>query len=251
MRLDELLRIARSPSIRVVSTDVFDTLLLRDASRQRHRFAEAAVAAAQAVGADPRSLAALRIGLHRDAYRAVAAENGAGEARLTRICEVAAQALGLNHSLVGPMHDAEVETDLRHLSPNHDLMETLRAISSLGKRVVAVSDTYYDARDLEAMLRGSFGSHPIAKVYASCDLNQTKHNGGLFAAVASSEGVEGGQILHVGDDPRSDVAMARAAGWASFHLKRDTRALACRKIGVELLSAVGAMLPTARKGDRR
>ena len=45
----------------------------------------------------------------------------------------------------------------------------------------------------------------------------------MFAAAAQALAVSPGQIAHVGDDPRTDVAGAAAAGFVTVWLNRNAR----------------------------
>lgn len=70
MSVDDLARVDPG-SFDVLSSDLFDTILLRDRSLQRQRFAEAMAAPARALGVDPAALARLRALLHASEYRAL------------------------------------------------------------------------------------------------------------------------------------------------------------------------------------
>src|SRR5690348_3780451 len=78
----------------VLSTDLFDTVLLRDRTTESRRLALAARRAATRLGADPAVLTRLRWSFHDSAYRAVAMERPEGEAALSDICATIAAALG-------------------------------------------------------------------------------------------------------------------------------------------------------------
>jgi FMN phosphatase YigB (HAD superfamily) len=208
---------------RVLSTDLFDTVLLRDRSTESERFAAACRRAAPHVGVEAAVLTRLRWSFHDCAYRAVAIERPEGEASLAAICAAIATACGLDGDAAEALHRAEVDIDIAHLRPNRPLVTLLKRAARSGMRVIAVSDTYYLAADLRRMLDAVVGPHPIAEVYSSADLGLTKHAGRIFAEVAGREGVAAEHIVHVGDVDQIDVQMARAASWAAVHLPRDGR----------------------------
>jgi predicted HAD superfamily hydrolase len=124
----------------------------------------------------------------------------------------------LDPSAAGVMHDIEVDVDIEHLRPNTGLLEVLADVAAAGRRVVAVSDTYYSRSDLIRMLQEVAGSNPIVQVYTSADVGLTKHRGEIFRAVADAEGVDAADIVHVGDNYAVDVERARAASWSAVHL---------------------------------
>jgi FMN phosphatase YigB (HAD superfamily) len=207
----------------MVSTDLFDTVVLRDRTTESERFALAARRAAGRLGVDPAVVARLRWSFHDDAYRAVAAERPAGDAALRDICRAMAIALGRDDDSADVLHAAEVATDIAHLRPNRSLLALYGELARRGMRIVAVSDTYYGEDDLRRILDGVVGAHPFAAVYSSADVGLTKHQGHLFGEVAKRENLSADQILHVGDHPDADVRLARAAGWTAVHLPRNTR----------------------------
>lgn len=210
-----------STSYDLVSTDLFDTLLLRDLSLEVTRLNEAACLAARRLSLNPRVISAMRQSLHRTAYMAVAVERPSGDASLASIARTLARALGTGTGVEDTLRAAEVETDARHLSANRTLLSTLARLANIGKRIVATTDTYYSTNEIDDLLSRVLGEHPIAAVYASCDVGLTKHAGGLFSQVARREGVSPDRILHIGDDPRADVAQALAAGCHALHLPRS------------------------------
>ena len=229
----------------MLSTDLFDTVLLRDRSIQSDRFATACRRAAPRLGVDPLALARLRWTFHDNAYRAVAMERPDGEASLAAICHTIATSIGLGADAAQTLHRAEVDVDIEHLRPNRPLIELFDRATRAGMRVVAVSDTYYGGADLDRMIDAVVGpGHPIAAVYSSADLGLTKHAGRIFDEVARRENVAAERVLHVGDSHRADVAMARAASWTAVHLPRDGRHRAAKLVG-KVLS-----LPVERRRAR-
>lgn len=208
------------PGVQVVSTDVFDTLVLRDATTESFRMAEGARRAAAQLGLPARALVQLRWTAHDSAYRAVRIEGAGGEATLTAMTRSVATAAGLDARETAQMRAAELEADAAHLRPHDGLLAEIDAARVRGLRVVAVSDTWYSAGDVRTILATVLGRVPVDEVYTSADLGATKHAGGIFAEVVRREGVPGSAIVHVGDDPRADVAQARAAGWTAVHVPR-------------------------------
>jgi FMN phosphatase YigB (HAD superfamily) len=208
-------------AIDVLSSDLFDTVLLRDLSTEAERLDEAARTAAALIGASPTGLSALRRSLHSMAYAAVAAERPQGDASLAAICRTMSFAIGGGAAEAETIMRTEVETDIRHLAPNRRLLAEYEALRASGIRIIATTDTYYATTDVERILHEVVGPHPFARIYASCDVGLTKHRGGLFPEVARQENVAAVRILHVGDDRNADVDRARAAGWQAIHLPRS------------------------------
>lgn len=79
------------------------------------------------------------------------------------------------------------------------------ALAHAGSRpVVAVSDTYYRAAELRAMLPAEIGQR-LGEIRASCETGERKDSGAAWRAIAAAPGVDRSRWLHVGDHPGSDV----------------------------------------------
>ena len=218
--LGELKRQHISAPTSHISSDIFDTVILRDSSTETKRLALAARRAALRLGIDPEALIRMRWVSQQNAYRAVAMERPDGDARLLSMCAAAVGAFGLGVSAALVLRDAELEVDAEHLRPNRPLLDYLGSARALGARVIAVSDVYYSADEVVALLTAVTGRHPFHAVYTSADLQATKFGGQIFQRVAHAEQVDGSSFLHVGDNYRSDVTNAREAGWRAVHAPR-------------------------------
>lgn len=228
----------------VLSTDLFDTVLLRDSTTETERLAIGCRRAARSLGIDPAVVTRLRWDLQVAAYRAVRFERPAGEAALSCICSTMAESLGIGADGAQLLRRSEVDVDIAHLRPNRPLVRFLDHLASTGVRVIAVSDTYYSADDLERILDRVVGPHPIAAIYSSADLGLTKHAGSIFQEVAGRENTPASRFLHVGDAVVPDVDQARAASWQVVHLPRGRRHRVAK-----LLGGVRS-LPTVRRRQR-
>lgn len=234
MSFSAVARALESPARSLLSTDLFDTVLLRDHTIESDRLATACRSAAAEIGVDPAALTRLRWSFQDTAYCAVAMERPLGDAALISICRVVVAALGRGEAEAQILRRAEVAVDIQHLRPNRPLLDALAATAAVGVRIIAVSDTYYAEDDLRHILDAVAGRHPIAAVYASADLGVTKHAGGLFAEVARREGVNPEQVVHIGDSAQADVEKARAAAWTAVHLPRDRTSRAKKLAGKAL-----------------
>lgn len=231
MSLSALAHITEQSNYDMVSTDLFDTVLLRDRTSETERLAWAAHRSARQLGVDPRVVVSLRWALHSSAYQAVAIERPAGEASLMAICRTMAAALGLGEEAAQLLRRTEVEVDCEHLQANRPLLELFERARRASMRVIAVSDTYYNEDDLRTLLSRVVGDHPFTSVYSSSDIGLTKHSGCIFAEVARQEGVDRDRIIHVGDNRVADVERPAAAGWSALHLPRSRAHAMGKRLG--------------------
>jgi FMN phosphatase YigB (HAD superfamily) len=237
MALRSLQDLDRPPDgIRVISTDVFDTLLLRTGRSERARIRRGEVLftrrlAAQGIAIDPDALLNARLEAQRLAFRALEVGGAPGEVRLLDVLRRQLLAAGVPEAFVAERLDIEIAVEKTSLAANHALGAALRQQKSAGRRIVAISDTTLPATAVEALIRHFHGSDLIDRVYSSADEGRTKRAGGLFAFVAASERMRTSQMLHVGDDARADVAAAREQGFSCLHLPRPAWRSHLRRAG--------------------
>jgi FMN phosphatase YigB (HAD superfamily) len=222
--------------IKVVSTDVFDTLLLRTGRSERARIRRGEVLfsrrlAAQDIAIDPDLLLNARLEAQRLAFRALEVGGAAGEVGLLDVLRRQLLTAGVPEAFVADRLDIEIAVEKTSLAANHALGAALRRQKSAGRRIVAISDTTLPASAVEELIRHFHGPDLIDRVYSSADEGRTKRAGGLFAFVAASERMRTSQMLHVGDDARADVSAAREQGVACLHLPRPAWRSHLRRAG--------------------
>jgi predicted HAD superfamily hydrolase len=231
-------------TVDVVSVDLFDTVLLRDHRCERRRMLLMARQAAQALrqAGSPVAVEALyrsRLDAQRMAYRALELARPQGDVQLGRILELQVSILGLDAAAAGILTAAELAFEAASLRPNRKLLRLLAALRADGRRIIAISEIYLPHQGLCELLDRVAPGHPIDAVYCSAEFNLTKRSAALFGAVLELEGVSADRVLHLGDDRRADLEMARRAGLRSQWLPRPGVKLLRKLDGVLLLSSIG------------
>lgn len=209
----------------LVSTDVFDTLLLRRLRSERARiqhgerlFAQALLQAGHQVLAS--ELTSARLEAQRLAYRAHDLSSRSGEVALDGIVERQLSMLGLPHTFLPQRLAIEVEVERASLRPNLALAASLRACKAMGRRVVAISDTALSAAAIEMLIERHHGAGLLDATYSSAQCGSTKREGGLFRLVLAEQGVAPGRMLHLGDDDHADHRVPGILGIRTIHLPR-------------------------------
>lgn len=202
------------PSARVVSFDVFDTLLVRKVATPRDVFLHLATPTPFAAwGIDSEKLAQLRQQAENEARRRGVVARGSGEVTLREIHAVLAELLSRPATDVPAMVQAEQLIE-RALCVAHPHLRTHfeRAVRD-GKIVWCVSDTYHDATFLAELLTGCGFVLEGVQVTSSADLRMAKGEGRLLQKLASDAGVSPADVLHLGDHPQSDAAIPLQQGF--------------------------------------
>jgi putative hydrolase of the HAD superfamily len=132
-----------------------------------------------------------------------------------------------------------------------DVQPTLQALRDLGCRLAVVSN--FDSR-LPAILRSlGIWVRMDAVVYSS-ETGSAKPDPLIFARALAVLGVAPEHAIHVGDDPRADVAGAAAAGIAGLLIRRGDAPAASAQPVIrdlrELLGRVGAGDPSPPRSLR-
>ncbi len=202
------------PFARVVSFDVFDTLLVRKVAAPRDVFLHLATPAPFAAWSlDPLSLAQHRQEAENDARRRGVVARGSVEVTLHEIHQVLAERLRRPMSDIPAMVRAEQMVE-RALCVAHPHLRAVfeRALRD-GKTVWCVSDTYHDAVFLRQLLGECGFALEGVNVVSSADLRVSKGEGKVLKQLAAAAGVAADAVLHIGDHPRADFAIPAQQGF--------------------------------------
>lgn len=212
--------------VELVSTDLFDTLLLRTLRSERARIiaGERSFArnlAEQGLPVSERWLVEARLEAQRLAYRALDMADRDGEVALRDVIGRQLAILGLPATLCETRLAIELAVEMESLRPNRQLAALLRRCRSRQQRVVAISDIGLPASALAALVAHVHGEEVLDKIYSSADLGLTKRRGELFHAVLAAEGIAAGRTLHIGDDRLADHAVPAALGLRTLLVPRS------------------------------
>lgn len=211
----------RLDGARVVSFDLFDTLLQRrglSPEATHRKTAGFARLIAGAAGAEA-IFAARHVFAGMVKARMIAEDSG-DEPALVDIFEAALRGAGVGgdpRALAENLVAFEAESEAQGVRAAPGAAALLGALRARGLKVIAVTDMYFRAPEIDLILERAGLKVFFDEVFVSSDIGWTKHGGRIFPFVAARLGVEPGDILHVGDRNDSDVTSARAAGWRALH----------------------------------
>lgn len=227
-RLAPARELLASGTIDVLSLDVFDTLLWRAVPEPADAFPLVAGRLRERgmldASVDLEAFRALRVGAEARAREALKAAGEGPEVTLSHIYAAFPRRLARGAEPEA-LAEAEVEVEEGLLVPDLDVLALAAEARESGKRVVVVSDTYFDSPTLRRFLaRGPLASLWLDEVFASCEHGAYK-SGRLFEVVLDRLAVPAGRVLHVGDNPAADVEGARRHGIAAVPYPRRPDAL--------------------------
>lgn len=191
--IEDIQAIVESEEVKVVSFDIFDTLLVRPSMVPTDIFylLENEVQAEYGL-----SFVDLRLHAEEEMKRS--------DATLIDIWNWIGRNRRIDLKKCNDLMEKELALEARLLSPRTEMVGVLRNAKNAGKRIIAVSDMYIPGKNLLTILRQK-GITEIDEIYVSCDLHARKDTGHLFEYVAKTEKIEKlCHMVHIGDNFISD-----------------------------------------------
>ncbi|HKQ70363.1 MAG TPA: HAD family hydrolase [Polyangiaceae bacterium] len=201
--------------LKVLSLDCFDTLLWRRTATPVDVFFDLA-------SAEPFSRlgmnAKLRMVAERTARDLARVRHGRSEVGLFDIYRAAFPEL--DAETLADLARAELDAEKRACYALPHTVALIRAAKKRGLKVIVVSDTYLDERQLRSLLAATMPkgtADAIDRVFCSSHYGRSKVDG-LFIDVLKRLNVAPWAMLHVGDNRDADYLGAKGQGISSLHL---------------------------------
>ena len=113
----------------------------------------------------------------------------------------------------------ELAVENSMLVPRQELVDWLRRLHGLGKKIFLISDIYLPAAHLQKLVDyGGFADH-VTDIISSADSFLAKASGKGFTLVQEKYGLDVNTWLHIGDNPVSDGYRPGQAGIRALVLK--------------------------------
>lgn len=214
---------------RIVSVDIFDTLLLRTTKPEFARFLDIGIRqlaalrrSGLAVNLGAKDLLVVRLLAAQAAYRNTEHVGGVREARYAEIAGILLKACGLPMSadLIKLLAQEELSFEAEHLTPNLLLVDILGKARRKGRRVIGISDMYLSAEQIALLLHLKHLDGLLDTVYSSADFGYGKSATVLYTKVLELEEAEPAAMVHCGDNRVSDYEHAQKACVRAFHVPR-------------------------------
>ena len=193
-------------SIKIISFDIFDTLLIRPFATPDMVFCYLETLVGKEFGI--MHFKDLRI-----RAEAIARErkHNNGDVKLSEIYSVFSELAKIDTSTAFNILDLEVATEKKILIPQAEVIESARYAKNKEKRLILVSDSYFERSTVEQILR-SKGIDFFDEIYMSCEYGKRKDRGDLWDYIIQSEGITQDNFMHIGDNEQSDVQQLRDRG---------------------------------------
>lgn len=220
-RLEKLKTAICSPNIKVISFDIFDTLILRPFYKPLDLF--------KLLDADYRNLNGNDCGIPFSKMRIIAEsiarkrqykkDNTTQEITLQQIYSVLIDLYNLDEKQANFMMKKEQEAEIKFCTRRSTAFNLYKMALSIGKKVICTSDMYLPENTILDILNAN-GYNEISKVYLSSTVKKTKSTGDLFKYVINDLNINENEMIHIGDNYFSDYEMPKGLGIISFHFTR-------------------------------
>ena len=229
--------------IKILSYDVFDTLLLRNNKPEALRYHELSKQILDKLrranqGCDRlKALTAVdlvetrAIGM-KTSYRTRPLVQGCGEGLIEEVLSAQCFLLGLDAKFEQLFHNAEIEYEADNLSLNPVLAKIAARFKDTGGKVVLISDMYLRAEAIEKIIEKLVDEPIHDQLFSSADLVISKRSGKIFPVIEKELGADGGNFLHIGDAWIGDVQRPRKAGWKTLYFPVSEPEILERKRGL-------------------
>lgn len=202
--------LAAHAGISVLSLDFFDTLVTRSVAQPTHVFAVMEEELVARMGRRWDGFALRRVLAERAARASRDEDDVHVDVTLEEIHVALASSMDLDPAEREMLAALERRTECALAVPVAHGAELLDAGRAAGLRVVVVSDNYMPASHLVEMASAAGITLPVEDVFVSCERAGMKHDGSIWPGVLRDIGVEGREVLHVGDlDDADGVIPAR------------------------------------------
>ena len=198
--IDRICSLIKQPTIRVVSFNILDTLLLRPVFDPNDIFHLIAKKVDQKYSID---FCAIRKSAQEKLKNKYSS--------LEEIYKNVQVDYGLSNTVCKALYDAEIECERALLQQRKDIYCIYEQAVKSGKRIIAISDIHLPSAILKEILSAK-GFSNISEIYVSCEQETIKNDGSLYDVVLSCEKVPAEAIVHIGASYHCDFCKAVEKG---------------------------------------
>ncbi|HVS96779.1 MAG TPA: rhamnan synthesis F family protein [Puia sp.] len=213
--LDYLRQAIKRPDIRLVSFDIFDTLVVRPLSDPADLFELMHGEVEKMLG---RRVDFRKLRIEADRWQRQRLSEGS-DVTFGDIYERIAAVLQLSDPQRERLMELELQLESRFMRARSAVVDVMNYAYALGKQVILTSDMYLD-KAIVVRLLDALGIVAYHRIYLSSDIGKRKDARTMFPHILQAEDVRPAAMLHVGDNEHSDIQIAGDLGIGTFHVMR-------------------------------
>lgn len=205
---DHLNLLARD--VDVISMDIFDTLLMRVARNPADVFQIMEPEARRVTGLDNLDFRTLRVSAESLARQRQNAREQNSEVTLVDIYLCLEELADVSSEHATRLREIELATEASLMYAAPGMREWLRDQATAGRNILCLSDMYLGRDEIARLLEAC--GFPSMDITVSSEEKCSKYHGELFDRLIKERNLNPGRMLHVGDNPVSDIEQAEKRG---------------------------------------
>ncbi len=227
-RFNDIIKEIASEEIKAVSFDVFDTALVRPFYRPSDLFCLLDGEGDDIFGKDAFEkdgeyvhFSDVRIQAERELrdVHVYGTRADKEDISFADIYEKIKNEWGLDEKTVRRMMEKEIETEHTFCKARESVLYLYETARMCKKKVYFTTDMYLDKKTIASLLEKN-GYTEYEELLVSCGENASKRTGVLYDVLMQKSGCKAEQVVHIGDNWDSDVAMARKKGMTAHFYPR-------------------------------
>jgi FMN phosphatase YigB (HAD superfamily) len=124
----------------------------------------------------------------------------------------------IDYEICNVICEEEIAIEKQLLQVRQDVKSIYDFAIESGKKIIIISDMYLPMNVIRDIINEK-GLTKISNIYISSDFNKRKDTGDLYLEVVEQEHVKSHEIIHFGDNAISDVEIPRKLGIEAIHVK--------------------------------
>lgn len=206
----------KDSAIKVISFDLFDTLISRAILRPIDIFSIVEAYAFKISNGSIKNFSKMRL----SAERACRKNSKYLEVTLDEIYSYIYSNFGISQETSNYLKNYEIELELKYTKRRNICRSMYNIAKKTNKIVVLCSDTYFDRSTIEYILDKE--NLNFDKCYISSEMRCRKADGTLFKKMLLDLNVRGDELLHIGDNNISDIDMALPYGITTCKINKSS-----------------------------
>lgn len=204
---------------KVISFDIFDTLLTRKCSSPTHIFNFMREDVRLITNNKIENFRSARIDSQRQAEK-ISEEMGVQDVTLKDIYNILSSSYDLSETQAERIKDLEISREVESVIQRRAGFDIYNEARKTACYIILVSDMYLPREVIEKML-SKIGVDYYDKLYLSSEIGLTKKTGDLFDFVMNDLKVSPNEIVHFGDNFKGDYKSAIEKKVSAVHLPRS------------------------------
>lgn len=220
-RLDRLHAKIMDNNVKVVSFDIFDTLVVRPFLKPLDLFKILDKEYRKEVsnGVDFSEMREISEALARN--KQYEENPDIQEITLDDIYDVISNVYYIDGKILNKLKKLEIELEIRFCERRKTAFNLYQLALSCNKKVICTSDMYLSLDTIKKILDKN-GFTDISKIYLSSDIKKTKSTGDLFDYIINDLNISYNEMLHIGDNKNSDFNIPKKKGIKAVHFYKAT-----------------------------